>query len=96
MRKINEVLRLRFEVGLALRAIARIARLVSELYTSICNEPKLPAQPVSYGRLARAMSMACRAVGSFCASSGGEYDSHKHHSNPNARSTFPGVPVSNA
>jgi len=50
VRKIKEVLRLRFELGLGLRAIARSCSMVWEPPTSICNEPKRPA---SLGRLGR-------------------------------------------
>ena len=42
MRKIKEVLRLRFELGLGYERSPVVARLASEPLTSICNEPKLP------------------------------------------------------
>ena len=51
VRKIKDGLRLKFEVGLGLRQIARaVARLVSEPCMSMCNEPGLPE---SLGRLGR-------------------------------------------
>jgi hypothetical protein len=50
MRKIKEVLRLKFAVAWGSGRSPAVARLVSEPYKSICNEPKLPA---SRGRLVR-------------------------------------------
>jgi len=56
VRKIKEVLRLKFEVGLGLRAIARSCSigLGTAPHTSICSVPKLPR---SRGRLDRSGTM---------------------------------------
>ena len=48
MRKIKEVLRLKFEVGLGLRQIARSCAIGQAPHTSIYSGPKLPR---SHGRL---------------------------------------------
>jgi len=54
VRKIKEVLRLKFDVGLRLRQIAEVARSASAPHTSICSGPKLPR---SSGRLDRSGMM---------------------------------------
>ena len=51
MRKIKEVLRLRFELGLGLRAIARSCSIGLGLLTSTYGEPKRPASVRRWGRI---------------------------------------------